>query len=515
MSNESYKVLMIEDDKLDQIAFQRLVETEKLQYDYTIAGSVAEAKKILSSQQFDIIISDYSLGDGTTFDILEMVKNTPVIVVTGIGNEEIAVKAWRAGAYDYLAKDIERSYLKALPITVENAVSHKRAEENLRLLSGAIMSTIDSVYIADLDDKIAFVNKAFCDTYGYEWEEILGKNCGVLWLSGHKTANTRAVFRTQGIGDTWEVGFYHKRKDGSIFPVSLSRSIIKDQNGQKIAVVGTARDITERVLLEDELRKANLKLKEKCQLKDELVIKVSETLKRLLPDENMLNSISQRERVVSLSNPDVWKNLNTARNIVGDILDISKIESGKMKLHQAEFDLGKAVSELVVHLTPFAQQKDIELKAAVPDCELIINGDGDRIMQALTRLIDNSINLTPTKGHIEVRLKDFGSEIVMELQDDSTSIESSKMDKIFNCFEWIKEQSRLDRDWRPEQDRVLGLSLAKRIMEMHGGDICIENANSGGGNSFCISLPKIHANKRFSMAAVEDVEKHSDIEPDE
>ena len=150
METTRYKILLIEDDKLDQMAFVRMVEEKGFSYDCTVAGSVSEAKDILSTRRFDIVIADYSLGDGTAFDILDLVKNTPIIFVTGAGNEEIAAEAWMAGAYDYLIKDNERNYLKTVSITIENAIKHKRTEERLRLLSHAIVSTDDSVYITDL-----------------------------------------------------------------------------------------------------------------------------------------------------------------------------------------------------------------------------------------------------------------------------------------------------------------------------------------------------------------------------
>ena len=131
MENIRYKILLIEDDTLDQTVFKRLVKDKNLPYDYTIAGSVSEAWGILDSEIFDIVIADYLLGDGTALDILSLVKDTPVILVTGAGDEEVAITAWKAGAYDYLIKDHERNYLKVLPLTVENVVKHKKAEEKL------------------------------------------------------------------------------------------------------------------------------------------------------------------------------------------------------------------------------------------------------------------------------------------------------------------------------------------------------------------------------------------------
>jgi PAS domain S-box-containing protein len=265
MENKRYRVLFIEDNELDQMAFKRFVDDNGVPYDYTIAGSVEEALQESDFGKFDIVITDHSLGDGTAFDILKAVKNVPVIVVTGAGDEETAIKAWKDGAYDYLIKDLDQNYLKAITITVENAITHKMVEQKLQLLSGAVMSTDDSVYITDMQGKIVFVNKAFCKTYGYKEEEILSQNSTVLWVGKQHTQNTRTVFQTRSVGSSWEVGFYHKRKDDSVFPVSLSRSTIKDTGGKEVAIVGVARDITERILVEEELRSENQNLKKQIR----------------------------------------------------------------------------------------------------------------------------------------------------------------------------------------------------------------------------------------------------------
>lgn len=132
MGKTKYKILLIEDNKVDQTAFRRFVKDQQLPYDCTIAGSVSEAQNILGSETFDIVIADYLLGDGTAFDVLDSVKDTPIIFVTGAGDEEIAVKAWKAGADDYLIKDYEYNYLKILPVTVENVVRYKKTEEKLQ-----------------------------------------------------------------------------------------------------------------------------------------------------------------------------------------------------------------------------------------------------------------------------------------------------------------------------------------------------------------------------------------------
>ena len=485
MKDTKYKVLLIEDDELDQKAFERSVEEQKLPYDCTIAGSISEAKNTLGSKQFDIVISDYSLMDGTAFDILDVVKDTPIILVTGAGDEEIAVTAMKAGSYDYLVKDAERNYLKAVPITVENAIRHKKLEKKLLLLSGAIMSTDDSVYITDMEDRIIFVNRAFRETYGYKEEEIVDQYSNILWIGKPHSDKTRSVFQTRTVGSTWEVGFYHKRKDGSVFPVSLSRSIIKDPKGNDVAVVALAHDISERIMIEDELRTENLKLEMQSQLKSEFAVMVVEALKTSLADNN----------------------IGKAKRIIGDYLDISKIETGRIKLELGKFNLLTIVSEVVEALSPFAVEKDIKLKIFMPDSELVVNADCNRIMQVLNNLINHAIRSVPSGGHINVLARETGNQIRVEVQDDGPTIDSSEAHKIFNHFTIIKEHlhnqrekltnltSSDDTDEEPPADsrdlllQALSLPIAKVLVELHGGHLWTEGKQERG-NNFCFTVPK-------------------------
>jgi signal transduction histidine kinase len=206
------------------------------------------------------------------------------------------------------------------------------------------------------------------------------------------------------------------------------------------------------------------------------------------------------------SEMDVSENLDTARRIIDDFLDISQIDVGRMKLQPTEISLDEVVLEVIEALSQFAEKKNVELKSFIPESELIVSGDRDRIVQALTDLVSSSLNSAPANSHIEIHLKDFGREVVMEVQGESTTLEDSleriedcKMDKIFDCFEWMKQKP----DWHPELDRALSLSLAKRIMEMHGGWIWFESTDQRSGKSLCISLPKPGIREKCSIAAKE------------
>jgi PAS domain S-box-containing protein len=333
MQSSRYKILLVEDDKLDQVAFVRVIEDQDLPYDCELADSVTQAKELIDEKQFDVVVSDYALGDGTALDILESVESAPVILVTGVGDEELAVTAWRSGAYDYVIKDSGRSYLKTITITIENAVRHKRMESKLNLLSHAVVGAEDSVYITDLDNRIIFVNRAFCDTYSYSEEEVIGRDCNMLWKD---SAASEAFQANQG----WEVGFYHRRKDGSEFPVSLSSSQICDEKGNVFAVCAIARDISERMKVEGELRTINQELKKQNQLKSDLAATISEELvesfnglKELV--NQIRDSVPAKKKTDFIEKLDLMdRDIDRMGRIIKNFRDTFKIETSKAKLSE-------------------------------------------------------------------------------------------------------------------------------------------------------------------------------------
>ena len=182
MEYTKYKVLLIEDDKLDRMAFEHFVKDHKLLYDYTAAQSISEAKEILKSEQFDIIVSDYSLGDGTALDILNSVKDIPIILITGAADEQVATEAWRAGAYDYLSKDIDRNYLKAVPKTIENAIQRKKAEDALDRKQKDLEAIFDAapvgMLLADENMVVTHANEAIKQMCHKEYPQIIDRQIG-------------------------------------------------------------------------------------------------------------------------------------------------------------------------------------------------------------------------------------------------------------------------------------------------------------------------------------------------
>ncbi len=254
MNNTPIKVLFIEDNTFDQIAFKQFVEQENLKYLYTIANTISDAKKILTTQEFDVVLTDHYLGDGTAFDLIEQVGSLeiPLIFLTGTGDEQIAIEALKKGIDDYLVKDVrDRNYLKALPVTIDRCIQNKQAQTESRILSHALMNSMDAIYITDEKDTIHFVNHAFISTYGYNKDDIVGLESRVLWCDPSDFLSNLGI---QNHNPPQEV--YHKRKNGMEFPVSVTRSIVQDYIGDNIVVINIARDITNQKEAQEQLDKA-------------------------------------------------------------------------------------------------------------------------------------------------------------------------------------------------------------------------------------------------------------------
>lgn len=154
-------LLIIEEDKGEQSAYQHYFDECSSCYACTKADSVKNALELLESNHFDAIISNINFVDGHVFDILPHTRGIPFIIVTERGYEEIAVMAMKRGASDYLVRDVDRNYLETLPGIIEKAAHHKRNERTIGILIGAFETVDECVSIFSPDGDILFANRSF------------------------------------------------------------------------------------------------------------------------------------------------------------------------------------------------------------------------------------------------------------------------------------------------------------------------------------------------------------------
>jgi two-component system sensor histidine kinase VicK len=239
-----------------------------------------------------------------------------------------------------------------------------------------------------------------------------------------------------------------------------------------VAVVAIARDITEQTLVEDELRTANMELSKRSRQDSELTIVALEMIKTSLVNEQF----------------------DRAKNIAEDFLTLVRIEAGKMDLARTEFDFASAVQRAIEAFSSLAGERGVELKSSIPGCELRVNADYERIVQVLTNLIERAVRYVHRGGHVTVRVKDTGSQIAAEIEDDGPAIDSKEVLKSFDRAGCITEQLTGEHE-----DLTLGLPIARELVEMHGGCLWAESRDHQG-NILCFTLLKSRVRRELSVA---------------
>ncbi|MFH1150960.1 MAG: ATP-binding protein [Actinomycetota bacterium] len=442
---ELVRVLLVEDDEVDRMAFERFVRREALPYRCSVAGSVAEARERLADSDFDVVLLDYFLGDGTAFDILEDGLEAPVILITGANQIDIAVSAMKAGAYDFLVKDQQRDYLRVLPLAVDGAIRRREAEDTSRVLSHALMSASDSVFITDLEGRVTFLNSAAAETYGYAPEELLGRDI-------------------EEIGDIGEVGgegeYYHSRKGGDEFPVLLSRSLVEDETGRSVAYVVLVRDITERKRAEQELRRINEELEGYAHtvshdLKGPLASTsvAASVLTKLIDGSSLAESEEVRQSLAVLDS-NVWK----SAALIDDLLALA--EAGQTPESVEDVEVGVIVDRVFQENAAAIDETGIEL--AIEGSLGSVRGSPAHMYQLFSNLIGNCVkHCDADRCRITVaRLEGLGDSHHFLVRDNGSGFPPQSIGRIFAPF--FKG---------PRGGTGIGLATVDKIVKLYGGAI--------------------------------------------
>ena len=306
------KVLFVEDDLIDQMGFKRLIKKEALPYEYTIADSVQNAHRALKESNFDVVVIDYNLGDGTAFDVFPQIPaGTSIIFCTGAGDEKIAVKALQKGASEYMIKDHAHTYLNTLPKVVDRVTKIKRMEIENILAQEALakseeqfrtlfQNSPDAIFVENKNGDILDVNPAACKLHNLSQKKLLRMNAIDLIPKEKRNnfiANMQMLF-TREMKSVESVSLSSK---GNIIPVEISsRTMIYSEEE---AVLLMVRDITERKKQEAELAARSKELileKEKLEFRlkfEELILSISTQFIKVSSDKIDDSIVSNLKRI--------------------------------------------------------------------------------------------------------------------------------------------------------------------------------------------------------------------------
>ncbi|MFC1975367.1 GAF domain-containing protein [Chloroflexota bacterium] len=290
---EKYRILLVEDNKIVQKAFAGLVKQKNLPYDYVVAGSIAETRQVLINNQFDVALLDYLLDDGTAFDLFADMGDTPIIIVTGSGDEATAVEAMKAGALDYVIKDPTGNYLTTLPAIIKRVINRHHAEQELKIyreqLEGLVSERTNELAqaneqlmaeiaerkqteealresegkyrnLVDLnpdpvvilqDGQYQLVNPAFTELFGYTQQDVDDGLSFLKLVQDHDQDAVRRQYEDRLAGKrlsrTYRIDLI--AKDGTLISCETSASLIqyKDRPADLVII----DNITERKQAED------------------------------------------------------------------------------------------------------------------------------------------------------------------------------------------------------------------------------------------------------------------------
>ena len=380
-------------------------------------------------------------------------------------------------------------------------ISERRQWENVaagrlldaRLLAAIVESSDDAIVSKSLDGTIRSWNAAAERLFGYTAEQAVGRHISLV-IPPERIAEEDKIIASIKAGervDHFETE--RRRSDGQPIQVSLTISPIKDDSGKVVGASKVARDITdrkqaeaERERLNDNLRMLAADLSEVDRRKNEFLATLSHELRNpLAPIRNMLEVLKRGNREAAAKAIETMeRQLGQLVRLVDDLLDISRITHNRIELRRTRIELASAIEQAVEASRPIAQEVGHKVEVRLPPESIYVHADPVRLTQIIDNLLNNSCKYTPPGGRISVTAERDGAEAVITVADTGIGIPPDEISTIFEMFTQIGGSLERSRG-----GLGIGLTLVKRLVEMHGGSIEAKSAGEGQGSQFVVRLP--------------------------
>jgi len=378
-------------------------------------------------------------------------------------------------------------------VTAQRLLDRDRANQLLtaRLLASIVESSNDAIISKSLDGTIQSWNAAAERLFGFTAEQAVGKHISLI-IPPERIAEEDAIIARLKHGQRIEhFETERRRSDGRDIIVSLTISPLKDDAGNVIGASKIARDMSERKRLEDSLRKLASDLSEADRRKNEFLAMLAHELRNpLAPMSNMLEVLKHsgnNGEVVKQAHDTIERQLAQLVRLVDDLLDLNRITYDRLELRRSDVELAMVVQQAVEVARPLIDAAGQKLTINLPDEAIYLNADRARLAQVFGNLLNNSCKYTRPNGAISLSARRNGNnEVLVSVRDDGAGIPPDKIDSIFDMFMQVDRSSD-----RSQSGLGIGLTLVKRLVEMHGGSIEARSAGEGQGSEFVVQLPMI------------------------
>jgi two-component system CheB/CheR fusion protein len=378
----------------------------------------------------------------------------------------------------------------------EDSDRNKRRAESLLTAGDRMGSVVDHVIdgIISIDEAgtITTFNRAAERIFGYRADEVIGQNVRMLMPEPDRSAHDRYLQNYLTTGRARIIGIGREvlgqRKDGTVFPMELAISEFRF-NGERY-FTGITRDITERKRMEQELQQRVHELAEADRQKNEFLAMLAHELRNpLAPMRNALHVLGMpkvAEETAQRALSMMGRQLNHLIRLVDDLLDVSRIIQGKIELRKELIDIGAVVSRAVETAQPVIDARRHRLGVALPHEPVLVHGDPLRLAQVIANLLTNAAKYSPPESPIELAVEETAGQATIRVRDRGIGIAPELLPHVFDLF--VQADASLARS---EGGLGVGLTLVRRLAEMHGGSAAASSAGLGQGSEFTIRLPAV------------------------
>jgi PAS domain S-box-containing protein len=521
-------ILMVDDQPGKLLSYETILAG--LGENLIRANSGTEALEHLLRKDIAVVLVDVCMPELDGFELASMIRSHPrfrrtaIILISSVMVEHVhQLKGYDSGAMDYVSVPIVPEILRAkvavfadlyrktealenLNRELEQRVAERTAqietsaellrdsEQRFRLLVENVPDY--SILMLDPEGRVSNWNTGTEHLYGYRAAEIIGQHFSRFFLpedvEKHRPDELLEAARRDGHSqdEGWRV-----RQDGSRFWGTVMITALHDPAGKLLGFSKIMHDQTdrkkaeeERVLLLSKAQEARRESDAANQLKDQFLAVLSHELRTPLNAitgwAQMLKAGGLEPATQSKALEAINRNALLQARLISDLLDVSRIISGKLRLELKQVDLPQVVQAAVEIVRPAAEAKGIRIDVALADEPRMVRGDAVRLQQVVWNLLSNATKFTPRNGNIRISSQVADSQLELMVQDDGPGIRDDFLPHIFEPFRQEDSSST-----RAHQGLGLGLAIVRNLVQLHRGTVQAANRGDRSGALFKVALP--------------------------
>ena len=473
------RILLVDDDVALLEALPQAILLRMNGISIDTAETAADAVERIREIDYDAIVTDIKMPgmDGLALldEISQLRPGTPTLLITGHGEHDLAVRALRGGAYDFVAKPIDRDYFIA---SLERAIKMRRLDRQVERQRVALQRHArvlehvdDGVFLIDPEGLLQHWNPAAAAITGLSPDAVLGRAADEVLPGWSAVGPTVPVATVPGPGST-EARTLPFEIDGREIWLAISGVEFED------GVVYAFRNLTEERALDE--------------LKGEFVATVSHELRTplaaiygsaqtLLRRDIELDE-KKRQRLLEV----IAQESERLSRVTADILLANSLDSGRLHVGRHPLDIARLAQDVVEEMRSlYSGRDDLALGLTVPDSRSLVAGDEDKLRQVLINLIDNAVKYSPDGGAVEIRVEQNETSVCLAVSDQGLGIPHGEQQRIFGKFYRVDPQLS-----RGVGGTGLGLYICRELVRRMEGRLSV-TSREGEGSTFVVELPLV------------------------